>query len=200
MSGIRTQVATPERWNDVVEAFGRRGDDPDWCWCQRFMAQSSSHEVSDNRSALQLEIRTAPVAPGLIAYVDDSPMGWTRAMPRHLIAGVSRNRALQRVLTDDPGAWWVTCFAVDRAARRIGVATALLNAAVAHARAQGATSVQGHPVDVSALKASDPSASALFTGTLQTFQSAGFTEIARTYPSRPVMERRLHPNDTQTPT
>lgn len=41
------------------------------------------------------------------------------------------NRALRRMLDDDPGAWWVTCFAVDPTHRSIGVATALLESAVA---------------------------------------------------------------------
>ncbi|MDT4912451.1 MAG: hypothetical protein QOC66_1579, partial [Pseudonocardiales bacterium] len=36
-----------------------------------------------------------------------------------------------------------------------------------------------------------PSPSALFTGTLSMFQAAGFREIGRTYPSRPVMRKDL---------
>jgi len=101
------------------------------------------------------------------------------------------NRALRRVLTDDDGAWWVTCFAVQRRFRRIGVAGALLDAAVAHARQQGATAVEGHPVDTDALQAARVSGSALFTGTMQLFVAAGFSEIGRAYPSRPVMHLNL---------
>ena len=37
------------------------------------------------------------------------------------------------------------------------------------------------------LHASKVSGSALFTGTLAMFEAAGFHEIGRTYPSRPVM-------------
>jgi len=92
------------------------------------------------------------------------------------------------VLADDPGAWWVTCFAVDARFRGLGVGRSLLNAAVEHAGQHGATAVEGHPVDTDAL-AGSPSPSALFTGTLRLFLAAGFTEIARTYPSRPVMRR-----------
>ena len=183
---VRTAVATPDLWDDVVAAFGRRGNDPNWCWCRRFMADPEVGTV-DNRDALRTEISSADVPPGLIAYVGDAPVGWTRVMPRSAVPGVLANRALRRVLDDDPAAWWVTCFAVDQAHRRLGVATALLTSAVSHAGRHGAAAVEGHPVDTAALKADRVGASALFTGTLRTFLAAGFTEIGRTYPSRPVM-------------
>ncbi len=108
-------------------------------------------------------------------------------MPRSAVPGVVANRALRRLLDDEPAAWWVTCFVVDQAHRRLGVATGLLTAAATHAGQHGAVAVEGHPVDTDALKADRVGASALFTGTLRTFLAAGFTEIGRTYPSRPVM-------------
>ena len=128
-------TATATRWNDVVTAFGPRGVDPAWCWCRRFL---DGHRVAEaatgNRDALLREVSTAPIPPGLIAYVDGTPAGWTRVMPRHDLPGVMANRALRRLLTDDAGAWWVTCFAIQRQYRNIGVARTLLDAAVVHAR------------------------------------------------------------------
>ena len=184
---IETAQATAARWDDVVTAFGRHGPDPSWCWCQRFLDVAADN----NRESLRLEVSTAAVAPGLIAYVDGAPAGWTRVMPRATVPGVLANRALRRVLADDDGAWWVTCFAVQQRFRNVGVSRALLDAAVTHAGRNGATAVEGHPVDTDALTAERTSASALFTGTLRVFVAAGFTEIGRTYPSRPVMRRDL---------
>jgi GNAT superfamily N-acetyltransferase len=83
--------------------------------------------------------------------------------------------------------WWVTCFAVDSRYRRSGVGSALLQAAVEFARDHGATAVEGHPVDVAGLSAARVGGSAVFTGTVAMFAAAGFTEVGRTYPSRPVM-------------
>jgi len=94
---------------------------------------------------------------------------------------------LARVLTEDSGVWWVTCFAVDSRHRRSGVGSALLKAAVEFAREHGATAVVGHPVDVAALSAARVGGSAVFTGTMAMFSAAGFCEVARTHPSRPVM-------------
>ena len=69
--------------------------------------------------------------------------------------------------------------------------SALLKAAVEFAREQGATAVEGHPVDVAGVKATRVAGSAIFTGTMAMFLAAGFTEIARSYPTRPVMRLPL---------
>ena len=192
MVTIHTLPATVERWDDIVTVFGRRGDDPSWCWCQRFMEPPlNGTTVTSKRDALDYEVQSASVPPGVLAYVDGTPAGWARVMPRSAVPLVQKNRALRRILDDDPGVWWITCFAVDRRHRSLGVATALLDAAVAYAGSHGATALEGHPVDTDALKAERVNASALFTGTMRTFVASGFHEIGRTYPSRPVMRRDL---------
>jgi GNAT superfamily N-acetyltransferase len=190
---VRVETMTAERWSDLVRVFGRRGQDPGWCWCQLFLraGYDSSPPGADNRSALRAEIATAAVPPGLIAYVDDEPAGWTRVGPRSAFARVAGNRALARVLPADPGAWWVACFAVDSRRRRASVGSSLLDAAVEFARAHGATALEGHPVDVAALSTARVSGSALYTGTRAMFTGAGFIEIGRTFSSRPVMRLPL---------
>ena len=189
---IRVHPATSDRWDDLVTVFGRRGQDPSWCWCQRFL-NSADGELTphsskpNNRHALREEINQASIPPGLIAYVDDQPAGWTRVGPRRGFFGVSANRALARVLDEDTDTWWVACFAIDSHHRRSGVGSALLEAAVVFARDHGAKAVEGHPVDAAALRASRVSGAALFTGTMAMFEAAGFSEVARTFPTRPVM-------------
>lgn len=190
---IDVRPATADRWSDLVAVFGRRGEEPSWCWCQLFLrppsAKPSAEQAApDNRDALHQEIKRAVVPPGLIAYVDGHPAGWTRVGPRAAFPGVAGNRAIARVLTaDNAGVWWVTCFAVGSHYRRAGVGLALLEAAVEFARRHGATAVEGHPVDVAALSAARVAGSAIYTGTRAMFAAAGFAEIARTHPARPVM-------------
>jgi GNAT superfamily N-acetyltransferase len=183
---IRVEPATEERFADVGTAFGKRGAKPDSCWCQRFRR----HDEPSNRDALLSELRAADVPIGLLAYAGDRPVGWSRVVPRHTLPGIGENRALQRVLAEDASAWWVTCFAVHPDHRGSGVGVALLRAGVAHARRHGGSVLDGHPVDVGKLTGK-ASPSALFTGTSAMFVAAGFHEIARTYPSRPVMRMDL---------
>lgn len=189
---VQVRPATADRWRDLVEVFGRRGEDPAWCWCQSFLrpaagAAPAREPAPGNRCALRREIAQATIPPGLIAYAGGQPAGWTRVGPRSGFPGVSGNRALAKVLTEDPGAWWVTCFAVGSRHRRSGVRSALLKAAAEFAREHGATAVEGHPVDVAALSAARVSGPAIYTGTMAMFSAAGFSEIGRTYPTRPVM-------------
>jgi GNAT superfamily N-acetyltransferase len=191
---VQVLPATPDRWSDLVTVFGRRGEDPSWCWCRLFLRPAAcevSEPAPDNRDALRREVTHAALPPGLLAYAGDHPVGWTRVGPRSDFPRVSGNRALAKVLTEDPGAWWVTCFAVDSRHRRSGVGSALLKAAVEFAGEHGATAVEGHPVDVAALSAARVGGSAIFTGTVAMFSAAGFTEVARTYPTRPVMRLLL---------
>jgi GNAT superfamily N-acetyltransferase len=190
---IVVRAATADRWDDLVTVFGRRGEDPSWCWCQLFLSSatpgpSGSDAAPDNRQALHQEVTQANVAPGLIAYEADRPVGWTRVGPRSRFPAVLGNRSLARILTDDDEhVWWVTCFAVDNRYRRAGVGSALLRSAVEFAGEHGATAVEGYPVDATTLKAASVSGSALFTGTAAMFAAAGFVEIARPTRTRPLM-------------
>ncbi|WP_410622485.1 GNAT family N-acetyltransferase [Amycolatopsis sp. cmx-8-4] len=185
---FRSQPLGPASWPDLERVFAGRAGRADSCWCQRFRR----HDQPDNRAALRREVDTAAVPVGLVGYVDDEPVGWTRVQPRALLPGVTGNRAVRRLLEDDPAAWWVTCFVVRRGHRGHGAGVSLLGAAVEWAREHGGSVVDGHPVDVAAL-AAVPSPAAVFTGTVAMFTRAGFTEIGRTFPSRPIMRKRLRP-------
>lgn len=183
---VRIEPSEGGRWADVVSAFGSRGSKPDSCWCQRFR----SHDEATNEDALRHQIEQAAVPIGLLAYDDDRPIAWTSVVPRRTLPGVMGNRAIRRLLDDDDSAWWVTCLNIQRGSRGMGIGVALLVAAVEHARTHGASVVDGHPVDV-VMSKNRPSPAALFTGTVSIFQAAGFREVGRTYPSRPIMRVEL---------
>jgi GNAT superfamily N-acetyltransferase len=187
---VQLLPATPDRWSQLGRVWGPREKDPDSCWCQRFRW----HDEPDNRTALEREVREADPPVGLLAYLDQEVVGWTRVVPRSTLPGITGNRALGRLLEPDPGAWWVSCFVVRREHRGSGVGTALLEGAVDWAARQGATVLDGHPVDTDG-PAGPASPSAIFTGTLAMFRRAGFVEIGRTYRTRPVMRHHLHRGD-----
>jgi GNAT superfamily N-acetyltransferase len=154
------------------------------CWCQRFRR----HDEPDNRAALRREVHEALLPVGLLAYLGDDVVGWTRVVPRGTLPGIANHRMLARILEDDSDAWWVSCFVVRRENRGTGIGVALLDAAADWAAQHGASVLDGHPVDTDGL-ARTPSPSAVFTGTVAMFRQAGFAEIGRTHPTRPVMRR-----------
>jgi GNAT superfamily N-acetyltransferase len=95
---------------------------------------------------------------------------------------VERSRILKRV--DDQSVWAVVCFFVSRPFRRKGVTTALLQAAVAYAKQQGATIVEGYPVEPKAARMAD---AFVYTGLASAFLKAGFVEVLRRSETRPIM-------------
>ena len=108
--------------------------------------------------------------------------------PRTAYPRMTGNAALAGLTgdIDDDSVWAVSCFVVRVGHRRKGIGAALLAAAVDFARANGARVVEGHPVDVAA-RAGRTSGAELYHGAASSFARAGFAEIGRTAPARPVM-------------
>ena len=189
---VVVEPATPPRWPDVETVFGTRGD-PARCWCQWFFAGAdvSTAAAAANRIALRAQVENGP-PPGVLAYADGEPAGWTAVAPRPAYTRLTRSQVLRGVPPEelaDAGSWAVTCFVVRVGFRRRGVAAALLDGAVALARAGGARVVEAYPVDVTA-KAS-VSAAELYHGPLSTFLAAGFREVRRPLPARPLVRLDL---------
>ena len=86
-----------------------------------------------------------------------------------------RSRTIPNV--DDHPVWSIVCFVVRPKYRRQGVAKALLNAAIAHARNCGATILESYPVDPDQQRISPTLA---FVGTTRMFEQAGFERITVT--------------------
>jgi GNAT superfamily N-acetyltransferase len=177
---------TADRWADVAELFGETGAAAG-CWCMWWRVTSSVFSAENGpglRSRFETLVRERD-APGLLAYVDGRPVGWVAVAPRSDYGRMQRSPKLKPV--DDVPVWMVSCFYIDRKHRGHGVASALLDAAVAHARERGAAAIEGVPIDTRGpVKATVD----MFTGSLAMFQAAGFDEIARRG-GRPIVRRRL---------
>ena len=89
-----------------------------------------------------------------------------------------------RVVLDDEHVWSVVCFFVARPFRRESLMTSLLEAATRCAKEHGAKIVEGYPVEP---KERRMSGSERFTGIVSAFRRAGFVEVLRRSPSRPIM-------------
>lgn len=115
---------------------------------------------------------------GVLAYLEEEPVGWCSVAPRESYAALERYRALPRI--DDLPVWSVVCFFVTPRIRRQKATLGLLKAAVAYARSQGATIIEGYPVDPGAK---------LYTymGSPATFRAAGFREVTPPGQARRVM-------------
>jgi GNAT superfamily N-acetyltransferase len=138
-----------------------------------------------NRRAFRRLVAASGEPRGLLAYAGDRAVGWCAVGPRDWFPGLDRSRILARV--DEAPVWSVACLFVDRAWRRRGVSVALLEAAARHAASHGATILEGYPVEPRG-RAAD---AFVWTGVMSAFLCAGFREVVRRSPTRPLVRRAL---------
>jgi ribosomal protein S18 acetylase RimI-like enzyme len=172
---FRIEPLTSTSWDALAELF-REGGDPRWCWCQYWRLRSkdfSAAKVPQLRDRL-LEQATSAQPPGLVAFDGDRAVGWVSLGPRSDFERVERSRVIPRV--DDRPVWSIVCFAVSASARGQGVARALLEGAIDHARERGAEALEAYPVTIDEGDPIHPEAA--FTGTLPMFERAGFRVVA----------------------
>jgi GNAT superfamily N-acetyltransferase len=176
---------TPERWDDLEALFGERGA-CGGCWCMVWRRSRSRFEAQKgegNKGAFRRLVKSGGM-PGVLAYVGGQPVGWCAVAPREDYPALARSRVLKPV--DDAPVWSITCLFIAKPHRRQGLSAALLEAAAQFARSRGAKLVEGYPVEPSGALP-DPF---VWTGLASAFRSAGFTEVARRSPTRPIMRRR----------
>ena len=126
-----------------------------------------------NRAVFESIVERGP-APGLIVYRDGRAVGWVSLAPRAAYERLAHSTVLAPV--DDRAVWSIVCFVVGRRERGQGIAVALLNAAIEHARANGAKTLEAYPADTGGSRIPSPNA---YKGTLSMFERAGFTVVAR---------------------
>lgn len=180
---------TKERWDDFVTLFGERGA-CGGCWCMFWRLtrkEFESQKGEANKLAMKAIVDSGEV-PGIIAYHYDKAVGWCAIAPRSSYSALSRSRILKPV--DDRPCWSVSCFFIDKSFRKKGVSTKLLQAAVEYAESQGATLVEGYPVEPKSDKDIPPAFA--WTGLPSAFIQAGFEEVDRRSPTRPIMRKELN--------
>lgn len=181
--------ATPERWPDVELVFGDCAD-ARRCWCAYWYLPNRDFKAGwgdGNRPVLRDRV-LGGAEPGVVAYVGETPAGWAGIAPRTEFDRLRRSKPLAPVdLPMDgqegrPAVWALNCFVVAKAFRRHGLMRPLIRGAVELAVARGATAVEAYPVDADKLSSWD-----LFLGSMAAFREAGFVEVARRLPRRPIL-------------
>src|ERR1700739_2468595 len=112
---------------------------------------------------------------GVLAYVDGDTAGWCSVAPKSTYRALVNSRTIPHV--QDEGAWSVVCFVVRPGFRRRGLMHTLLEGAVAHAHAMGATALEGYPVDPGGERVDQTSG---YVGTVQLFAAHRFRRVRQT--------------------
>jgi len=179
---------TPDRWDDLERLFGPDRGADSGCWCMFWrLRRSEFHALGKIKRKAAFRRLVKSGAPlGILAYEGPQPVGWCAVAPRAATSALERSPVCKPV--DDQPVWSITCFFVDPKARRDGVMAALIEAAVKYAKREGATIVEAYPRDTGGARIDSASG---YVGVVEPFLGAGFREVARRTPKRPVMRRSL---------
>lgn len=174
---------TPDQWPALEDLFGEHGA-VNGCWCMywRIGSEYRIRPRGENKQAFHEIVERGP-APGLLAFLDDIPVGWCQITPRDALPWLDRRWRLKRI--DDLPVWSISCLFVRKGYRRQGITSGLIAAALVVAKRAGAPALEAYPLDANLT----PSASG--TGYASTFERAGFREVARHVPPRPIMRHDL---------
>jgi GNAT superfamily N-acetyltransferase len=183
------------RWDDLVTLFGRGGANSG-CWCMWWRlrakewsagAGAAAHDpVCGNKAAFEAVV-TGGEPTGLLAYDDGLAVGWCAVAPRPAYPRLLRSTTIAPLDPDEAGVWSVSCFFVKRSHRARGLGHTMLAAAIDWATEQGASVIEGYPVETDGARHSSGD---FFTGTVSQFERAGFVREPRPSTGRRVVMRR----------
>lgn len=187
---LTVEPLTRDRWADLEAIFSARGCAlARSCWCMYYRESGPSTALApgerrrDHRRRELQAWACSEMPAGLIGYEGGRPVGWVSLGPRGSYRKLAKSPVMKPV--DGQPVWSVVCFVVPKPCRGQGVARALLHGAIAWAAARGIT-LEAYPVD----KPGRVNDEWMWFGAHPMFQAAGFAEVARRKPERPVV--RLH--------
>jgi GNAT superfamily N-acetyltransferase len=188
MPAPQIRPLTPERWDDLVDLFGPERGANSGCWCMwwrlpRTEWRAASRE--ERRERFRALVDAGP-PPGILAYDGATAIGWCAIGPRATLPQMNRSRVaapLDRV----EGVWAVNCFYTRTGHRGQNLMRLLLDGAVAFARKHGAAAIEACPIETDRKLIWGEG----YVGIASVFRAAGFEEVARRSPTRPLMRKRL---------
>lgn len=195
---IRVVPANEAPWDDLQTVLGARGEAAR-CQCQWFLmrdkdfSRTPREELAERfREQTSCGHPAAATTSGVVAYLDDEPVGWCAVEPRSHYIRLARTKVPWAGRDEDPdddGVWAIVCFTVRAGFRRQGVSTALAVAAVEFARSRGARAVEGYPKQLAPGK--QEIWGELYVGTPSMFEAAGMHVVSRPTLRRLVMRREF---------
>lgn len=185
---IEVHPVSAERIDDWLQLFDHDGfvGTPEWaaCYCVGFHLPDNGAELSghwsENRAA-SIERLRAGTTEGYLAYVDGRVAGWLNASRRCEFN--DQHRTGGDDLADDQ-VICTACFVIAPPYRRHGVASALLDRAIADAPERGAQAVEAWPFHAADHATGDRD----FRGPQSLYERRGFREVE--HRERDVVVRR----------
>ncbi len=172
VQSLRIEPLTESRMEDfaaVVNPNHRQKH----CWClsHRLSAQEIRERGGEDRYEAMCSLAREKIAPGVIAYLGDQPVGWCSISPRAQIPKLENSKLIRPV--DDLRVWSIICMVVRGGYRRRGVNRQMVLGVLEYAKSLGAPAVEAYPVDPEGRM----DLTMAYVGTRKMFEEAGFEVV-----------------------
>jgi GNAT superfamily N-acetyltransferase len=173
---VTVHPVTEDRVGDWLQLFDRDAfsNNPDWasCYCLEPHVPAPPEQPErpwrETRATVAERLRCRSTF-GYLAYVDGRPAGWVNASLR---SDYGLYRLVDPHGPEPPSVIGVSCFVVAPPFRRHGIASALLDRAIADVSARGASWIEGYPHN-----APEQSDAGHFRGSRSMYDARGFQPI-----------------------
>lgn len=188
---FRVRPLNTDTWPDFARLVERHNGVWGGCWCMAFHAEGVGRDKTParNRSEKEGRVRDGRAHAALVYDGADGTdcVGWCQFGPTAELPKIKHARAYRAGLDTLPD-WRITCFFVDKAHRRDGVAGTALAGALREIARLGGGTVESYPEDT---EDRPVSASFLHNGTVSLFERHGFTRTRRLGKHHWVVTRRI---------
>lgn len=123
---------------------------------------------------------------GLIAYLEDQPVGWIAMAPREDYMKIENSRTFKRM--DDQPVWSITCFFIKKEFRHKGLSKQLIKGAVSFAEKKKIKILEAYPAIPYNEQVPSPF---LWVGILSSFIKNGFKIVRQNSKSRAMVRREV---------
>jgi len=173
---------TEKTWKDFENLFGKNGACMG-CWCMHWKLRRAEFyegkgEVNKKK---QLKVVKSGISPGIILYEGRIPVGWCAIEPRNQYPVMENSRVMK--MPDIDNVWSVSCFFIHKDHRKKGLSVQLLEFVKDYCKKKKAKIIEGYPYELK--KHTAPPF--VWTGLSSAFLKAGFSEVERHSPTRPIM-------------
>lgn len=176
MAGFSTRPLDVTTWPAFAALVERHNGVWGGCWCMAFHPEGIGEHKPPGQNRAEKEARvTAGTAHAALVFDGERCVGWCQFGSPAELPRFKGRRAYAAEPTPPP-AWRITCFFVDKAYRKQGVAAAALAGALTEIGRLGGGRVESFPEDAEGRAVSS---SFLHNGTLAMFEQAGFARQRR---------------------
>jgi GNAT superfamily N-acetyltransferase len=174
-------------WKEFETLMGEKGGCGN-CWCMYFRLPFKDFQANkpDGNKKLMKQLVNKGMPLGLIASINNEPVGWIALAPREDYMRMENSRSFKRI--DDKPVWSITCFFIKKGFRHVGLSSELIKGAVDFAKKKKIKTLEAYPAIPYAEKVPHHF---LWVGVLSTFIKNGFSIVQQNSKSRAMVRIEL---------